>query len=118
VSDRRVIDMTTDELRALIISTVEKAVAQLAPVTVDDDREIGMPELLKLLDVKRPETIWRWRRTEGFPAPRKFGKGRVRWLLSAVNAWRASRETSGPGETPAPAAKRRRTDDRGATAPH
>lgn len=119
MTDRLVVHMTIDDLRKLLDEVAVKVAAQVARTNVhDDDREVAMPELLKLLDVKRPETIWRWRRTQGFPAPRKFGNGRVRWLLSAVNAWRATRQTSGPGETPPPAGKRRKTENRGATAPH
>jgi predicted DNA-binding transcriptional regulator AlpA len=98
MSDRRVIDLTTDDLREMLEAVVVKVLGERAAAGEQPtDRELAMPELLKLLDVRTPKTIWRWRRTQGFPAPRKFGNGRVRWRLSEVNAWRASREVSGPG---------------------
>lgn len=36
-------------------------------------------------------TIWRWQKTEGFPAPVTLSKGCVRFRLEELVAWEASR---------------------------
>lgn len=36
-------------------------------------------------------TVWRWRKTAGFPAPITLSPGCVRWRLSDLEAWEATR---------------------------
>jgi predicted DNA-binding transcriptional regulator AlpA len=96
IDPRMLVQLTATEFAALVRDVVREELDARRPAAPGEDRELAMPEILQLLGIRQKKTIWTWRRTKGFPAPRKFG-GRVRWLLSEVNAWRASREVSGPG---------------------
>ena len=47
-------------------------------------------ELAARFRVKR-QSVWRWVRSDGFPAPVKLSPGCSRWRLSDVEAWEQSK---------------------------
>lgn len=103
MTDRLAVTLTTAELGAIVEGAVMRALAARA---VTDERardlaseEMTIEDVLALFHRKTPKTIYRWRKRYGFPAPRENG-GRVLWLRSDVDRWRAARATSGPGAQP------------------
>ncbi len=100
MSDRLAVTLTVDELVALVVEGVRAALAGReaidARVAVLAGEELTLADVMTLCKIKTRKTLYRWRRELGFPAPRQFGQG-VRWRRTDVDAWIASRETSGPG---------------------
>lgn len=100
MSDRLAVTLTVDELVELVVEGVRAAL--VGREAIDARRadlagqELTLAEVLELCKIRQRKTLYRWRRDLGFPAPRKFGNG-VRWQRADVDAWIASRETSGPG---------------------
>ena len=54
------------------------------------DRLLREREVCEMVAVSR-STLWRWVRTNSFPAPIRIGPSAVRWQLSAVQEWMASK---------------------------
>jgi predicted DNA-binding transcriptional regulator AlpA len=100
---RMMVTLTGEELAQIVMSAVrEVLVAHNATVIREprpsDEMTIGeVVTLFRLSPKSGPKTVWRWRQTLGFPAPRKLGTNRVRWIRAEVDRWRAAREVSGPG---------------------
>lgn len=118
MSERLAVTLTVDELVEIVARGVRDALE--AQDAIDSRRadlaaeELTLVDVMALCHVRQRKTIYRWRRELGFPAPRKFGNG-VRWRRADVDAWIASRETSGPGSVSRRQSKEGRT---AATAAH
>ena len=63
----------------------------------NQDRIVRIPELLALLGVKDPSTIYRWLAKGAFPKPFKLAAGstQVGWMLSEVQAFIQQRRDGG-----------------------
>jgi predicted DNA-binding transcriptional regulator AlpA len=123
VSDARVVVVSVGELAVIIDAAVRKALDERGTTErVAADQELTIAQVVELMQLSKrygKKTIWRWRRTLGFPAPHRRGN-RVRWLRTEIDAWRAAQGTSGPGAvtSPEPPGRRRKTPEAGATLPH
>lgn len=120
MSDTRVVVIAVSELVVLVDAAVRKALdersdAQAGAASLSE--EMTTKEVLRLLKVTS-KTLHVWRKTEGFPSPRSFGKNSVRYLRADVEAWRASRTAPGPGTFPARGARDKSTRRPGGTAAH
>ena len=58
------------------------------PIVVD--RLLRERDVCEMVAVDR-STLWRWVSTDSFPAPIRIGPAAVRWRLSAVQEWMASK---------------------------
>lgn len=118
MTDRPAFTLTVEELRDLVREEIRaQAASTNRPSDLPEEMTIGeVVALFRLATKSGPKTIFRWRQTEGFPAPRKNGKNRVTYLRTEVNAWRAARAASGSGATPD--STRRRREGRAANPAH
>ena len=57
---------------------------------VGADRLLREEEVCEMVAVSR-STLWRWVSTGSFPPPIRIGPSAVRWRLSAVQDWMASK---------------------------
>ena len=57
---------------------------------VVEDRLLRERDVCEMVAVSR-STLWRWVKTGSFPAPTRFGPSAVRWQLSVVQEWMASK---------------------------
>ena len=55
------------------------------------DRFLRERDVCEMVAVDR-STLWRWVSTDSFPAPIRIGPAAVRWRLSAVQEWMASKD--------------------------
>lgn len=54
------------------------------------DSDVG--QIIRSIDLARrlsisQTTLWRWRKTKGFPQPIKLGPRMVGWRLSTIKCW-------------------------------
>jgi predicted DNA-binding transcriptional regulator AlpA len=108
----RVVVATVSELEEMIGAVVRKVLDEREGLDAESGElteELTTKEVMKLLNVRSQKTLWAWRREQGFPAPRSFGKNSVRYLRRDVEAWRAARRASGPGAVKEPGSTERRT---------
>ena len=94
----RVVVVTVPELQELVVAAVRQVLDERdAVITSELGEELTTKEVMKLLNIRSQKTLWAWRREQGFPAPRKFGKNSVRYRREEVESWRDARGVSGPG---------------------
>jgi prophage regulatory protein len=69
------------------------------PVPPPIDPWVGIARVQQEVGLSR-STIYRRMSEGGFPRPRELGGGVVRWVLSEIHAWKASRPEAPPGGHP------------------
>jgi predicted DNA-binding transcriptional regulator AlpA len=63
------------------------------PNTIPDEARLSSAQVRKLLVPVSCMSLWRWRKTLGFPEPVKIN-GRNYWKAGEVRAWLAQRQAT------------------------